>query len=220
MSLDHPNEWTFKDSKVAEGFDDHVREQLPWYDLATRMVAHIGRNFLQPGSRGYDLGASTGNIGQALAETIEQRSIEWIPVEPAHEMAALYHGPGEPVQLGMEDASLVIEDASLIVAFLSLMFLTPEDQGRVIERAIGGLRPGGALIIFDKVDLDFSSPYLSRVVSRFTLSEKLDAGASPDAILRKELSLQGVQRPIKSSIVADFDQVFQVGEFKGWIHVR
>jgi tRNA (cmo5U34)-methyltransferase len=34
-----PEQWTFKCEEVAKGFDDHVREQLPWYDIATRIIA-------------------------------------------------------------------------------------------------------------------------------------------------------------------------------------
>ena len=31
--MDIPREWTFENTKVASGFDRHVREQLPWYDF-------------------------------------------------------------------------------------------------------------------------------------------------------------------------------------------
>ena len=30
-----PNNWTFEDTEVAKNFNRHVREQLPFYDLAT-----------------------------------------------------------------------------------------------------------------------------------------------------------------------------------------
>ena len=31
-----PENWTFESKEVADHFDEHVREQLPWYDLATQ----------------------------------------------------------------------------------------------------------------------------------------------------------------------------------------
>jgi hypothetical protein len=35
-----PKEWTFYSDAVADKFDRHVREILPWQDLATQAVAH------------------------------------------------------------------------------------------------------------------------------------------------------------------------------------
>jgi malate dehydrogenase (oxaloacetate-decarboxylating)(NADP+) len=41
-----PTDWTFRNADVAKGFDRHVREQLPWYGIATGAVAHIARHFV------------------------------------------------------------------------------------------------------------------------------------------------------------------------------
>jgi hypothetical protein len=38
-----PKEWTFHSDAVADKFDRHVREQLPWFDLAAQAVAHFAR---------------------------------------------------------------------------------------------------------------------------------------------------------------------------------
>ena len=37
--MDIPKEWTFENASVAQSFNQHVREQLPWYDLVTGAVA-------------------------------------------------------------------------------------------------------------------------------------------------------------------------------------
>ena len=42
--MDIPTNWTFETSGVAKGFDRHVREQLPWYDLATNAILHVARH--------------------------------------------------------------------------------------------------------------------------------------------------------------------------------
>ena len=41
-----PNTWTFESVEVADGFDLHVREQLPWYDLVTGAIGQIARHFI------------------------------------------------------------------------------------------------------------------------------------------------------------------------------
>ena len=44
--MDIPTNWTFETSGVAQGFDRHVREQLPWYDLATNAILHVARHYI------------------------------------------------------------------------------------------------------------------------------------------------------------------------------
>jgi len=38
-----PKEWTFHSDAVADKFDRHVCERLPWFDLAAQAVAHFER---------------------------------------------------------------------------------------------------------------------------------------------------------------------------------
>lgn len=89
-----PTNWTFRDESVAAGFERHVREQLPWYDLATGAVAHVARHYVPEFGLVYDLGASTGNIGRALAPTLKARSANLIAIEASAEMSAIYDAPG------------------------------------------------------------------------------------------------------------------------------
>ena len=49
-----PERWTFEDDKVAAIFDRHVREQLPWYDMATTAVAQIARHYIGAGGLVYE----------------------------------------------------------------------------------------------------------------------------------------------------------------------
>ena len=77
-------------------------------------------------------------------------------------------------------------------------------------------KPGGALVIVDKVEMP--PGYLGTAFSRLTLQQKLAVGAKPEAILRKELSLAGYQRPLDPRMLPDTARsFFQVGEFVGWI---
>ena len=61
MGINIPKTWTFRDSNVAEGFDEHVREQLPWYDMTSNAIAHIGRHFITDGGLVYDKTQTWGN---------------------------------------------------------------------------------------------------------------------------------------------------------------
>ena len=57
-----PGSWTFEDQELAAHFGADVREQLPWYDLATRLVVHVAQHSIRPDGLAYDVGAATGNI--------------------------------------------------------------------------------------------------------------------------------------------------------------
>ena len=73
-----PSNWTFENKEVAENFNNHVREQLPWYDLATQAVIHLARHYIPNNGLVYDLGASTGNIGNAIKDILTTRNAEFI----------------------------------------------------------------------------------------------------------------------------------------------
>lgn len=213
-SLEIPKDWTFRSGNVAKHFDRHVREQLPFYDLATNAVAHFGRHYIPTGGRVYDIGCSTGNIGNALRETLVQRKAKFTAIEQSAEMAAKYQGP--PNLVVADAVTFEFEPFDFAVSFLTFMFLPVGQRVSFLHRLTSLTKPGGALLIVDKVQMP--PGYVGTAFSRLTLQQKLAAGAEPDAILKKELSLAGYQRPLDPRILPkSARQFFQVGEFVGWI---
>lgn len=212
-----PTNWTFEDRGVAAGFERHVRETLPWYDLATGAVAHVARHYIPTGGLVYDLGAATGNIGRALAPTLAARAAHLIAVEPSLEMSELYAGP--------EDSELIVERAEEVqfrpfdvaIAFLTLMFVAPVERPELLDRLVRAARPGGAIVIFDKTEAERGYP--GTVLWRLALAGKLAAGVDPAEIVAKELSLSGVQRPLPRSGLLPISAIefFRFGEFAGWL---
>jgi tRNA (cmo5U34)-methyltransferase len=208
-----PHEWTFERSDVAREFDRHVREQLPWYDLVTGAIAHIGRHYIPQRGLVYDIGASTGNIGRALDQTLQRRGAYLVSIEKSRDMANLYNGPGE----------LIVADATtfdfspydLAVCFLVLMFLSVEERAALLHKLRSLRKPGGALIVFDKVEA--GSGYAATVLWRLALAGKLAAKIEPREIVAKELSLAGVQRPLQPEEIGDAVEWFRFGDFAGWL---
>jgi tRNA (cmo5U34)-methyltransferase len=216
--MDIPAEWTFKRPEIAAAFDRHVREQLPWYDLATGIVAHVGRHFIPEGGLVVDIGASTGNIGRALARTLEARKAELIAVDNSADMAERYDAPGKLVVKDVREFDYLSVAPDLIVSFLCLMFVPVPHRRPLIARMIRSLRPGGAAIIFDKTP---SLPgYLGTVMYRLALSAKYEAGAKPEEIIAKELSLAGSQRPLDPLEIPEFVEIFRFGDFAGFLYQR
>jgi tRNA (cmo5U34)-methyltransferase len=215
-TLKVPTNWTFHDEGVAAGFERHVREQLPWYELATGAVAHVARHYVPEHGIVYDLGASTGNIGNALAETLDVRQADLFPIEASAEMAKRYKGPQRGNMIQMDVCDVIYQPFDLAVAFLTLMFVPVAKRLELIVKLRRACRPGGAIVIFDKSAA--SQGYAATVIWRLALAGKVASGVSAEDIVAKELSLGGVQRPVDPMLFGpDAIEFFRFGEFAGWL---
>jgi tRNA (cmo5U34)-methyltransferase len=214
--MDIPTNWTFHDQNVAEGFERHVREQLPWYELATGAVAHVARHYIPDGGLVYDLGAATGNIGRALAPTLIARGARLIAVEPSPEMASHYAGPDRSALVVERAEAVNFQPFDVAVAFLTLMFVPVAERAGLLDRLRAAMRPGGALIVFDKCEA--RAGYAATVLWRLALAGKVAAGVDAAEIVAKELSLSGVQRPLRpAQLPGNAIEFFRFGEFAGWL---
>lgn len=212
--MDIPSNWTFRNKGVASAFDSHVRESLPWYDIASGAVAHVARHYLPENGRMYDIGASTGNIGKLLDESLTARKAELISIESAPEMAEHFQAQGV-----LEIADCTTYDYKpfdVATIFLVLMFLTMEQRQQLLETLTARCRKGGAIIIVDKAET--RANYIGTINRRLTLAGKVATGISPEQIIAKELSLVGIQRPLRhDELPKEAEPFFMFGEFAGWI---
>lgn len=212
--LEIPRDWTFKNMDVADAFDQHVREQLPWYDMTTGVIAHFARHYIPEGGLVYDIGASTGNIGRAIANTLESRKAQLVAIESSKEMVDKYAGPGLVEHASATDYKWAQFD--LAVCFLVLMFLTPFERMNLINTLRKNLKLGGAILIFDKCQP--VGGYPSVVMQRLALAGKVSAGVDAKEVIAKELSLAGAQRPLaKTEVPNDAIEIFRFGDFAGWL---
>lgn len=209
-----PEDWTFHSENIASQFDSHVREQLPWYDMLTDAVAHIARHYIPQGGLVYDIGASTGNIGQALKQTLNSRDARLVAIDSSEEMSERYDRSIGPFFVA-DACDFDFEPFDLAICFLSLMFIEPARRQELLAKLRAKVKTGGALVIVDKCEP--VGGYVSVVMSRLALAEKLKSGAKPADILAKELSLSGVQRPISPSTLTGAQEFFRFGDFAGWI---
>ena len=201
---------------MAENFDEHVRQQLPFYDLVSEAIVNISRHYLPNFGIVYDIGAGTGNIARRMERLLSDRNANLIPVDSSEEMRRLYKGPGEENFLCQKAELLTINPCHVIICNLTLMFLPVAFRQRFVEHALKQLRPGGVMIVVDKIAP--SGGYEGIVLHRTVTAAKLSAGMSPQDIVDKDLSLAGVQRPIDPKILGpDAIQWFQYGDFTGYI---
>ncbi|AKI27361.1 hypothetical protein [Moraxella phage Mcat8] len=213
MQIPENGLWTFKNDEIAKSFDSHVREQLPWYDLATGAVKNIIRHYLPHDGVLYDIGASTGNITRSLKAILHNRNAKAISIDNSENMCKQFNGYGEIINESAESYSYKEFDCAVL--FLTLMFIKEKDRKPLIDRLFSKLKKGGCIIVFDKIEP--KGGYLSIVNSRLALAEKLQMGVSHQEIIDKELSLSGIQRPIGSEIYGGYEIIFKYGDFIGFI---
>jgi len=207
-------DWTFKEG-FANKFDSHVREQLPWYELVTESVAYITRNYLPKSGLVYDIGCSTGNMTLALKDLISERNAKIIALDESDEMCEAYRfNTDHRFEIRTCDAMQHnYQSFDVAILMLTTMFFPVIGQEAFIQNLYEKMNKGGAIIVVDKSCDD--EGYFSTVMKRLTMYWKLKNGAKPEDILNKELSLSGIQRPIK--MPSNAKQFFQLGEFKGWV---
>ena len=163
----------------------------------------------------YDIGASTGNVGNAIRPTLEERGAQLVAIEGAHEMADRYVGPGR-LEIARAE-TFDYEPFDLAVCFLVLIFMRPDEARVLLQRLRSRIVYGGAIIVVERMLPPDS--YMSIVSSRLTLAAKLEGGVSPAEIIAKEISLGGVQRPLSRDVLTDLGAVewFRYGDFAGWV---
>ena len=182
--------------------------------MTSNAIAHIGRHFITDGGLVYDIGASTGNIGKCLGETLAERNGRLIAIEPSPDMARLYEGGGILVEQRVQD--ITFQPYDFAVSHLALCFLNREDREEVLKNVLSARKRGGAFVMLEKTET--CKGYAASVMLRLVLAEKLRMGASPDEIIDKELSLAGQQIPFAQWEIPDGSvEWFRYGDFAGYL---
>jgi len=212
--------WTFETKEIAETFDSHVREQLPWYDMVTDAVCYIARNYLTEGGVVVDVGASTGNMIDKLMPLVEERWADVVAIEKSKSMCNILQKKYKKSDYVVIENNDVINhelpNADVLIVFLTMMFIPIRKRKALMSALRASCKQGGVIVVVDKVaDHD---GYFSTVLKRLTMQFKLQQGAKPEDVLNKEMSLAGVQIPIDPAILGeDAKQFFRMGEFAGWV---
>jgi tRNA (cmo5U34)-methyltransferase len=217
----HPTVWNFQNEKIADGFDAHVRSQLPFYDTVSRFTADILISFLPTNGVLYDIGASTGNLTRLLEEELKAKKATVISIEPSPDMCARFQGFGFLVSSEAQMVNFSHKRPNVAIMFLTLMFLPAESRGNFLRKLAEDLQPGGIIIIVDKGYI--RSPALQVACKAATLAEKKRAGMSAEAYVAKELSLRGELRPVDENNLIELlenenlkvEMFFRHGEFYG-----
>jgi tRNA (cmo5U34)-methyltransferase len=191
--------FTFDDS-VARVFPDMIKRSVPGYPTIVSMTGLLAGRYATAGSTLYDLGCSLGASTLAMRQNIKQQDCRIVAVDNSASMLERCQNiidtdtHDTPVSLICADLQDVcIEDASVVVLNFTLQFIPRELRDSVIHRICQGLRPGGIMVLSEKVT--FEDPHLDELNIDLHHQFKRANGYSDLEIAQKRSALENVLLP-------------------------
>jgi tRNA (cmo5U34)-methyltransferase len=228
-----PGKFEFNEP-VARVFDDMLERSVPFYKECQQMAVDLALHFVQKNSAVYDLGCSTGTLLRHLVRTIpETRKIRFVGLDNSEAMLKKARGKlkghlkrCELVKANLE-SDFELSDASVVIMNYTLQFLPPRRRAAMLKKIYRGLRPGGGLILIEKVQGE--SDGLNDLFVEQYYSYKQSQGYSKLEIAKKREALEKVLIPLKPGKNRDllagagFRQVdifFKWFNFSGFLAVK
>ena len=199
--LTTPGKFEFNEP-VARVFDDMLERSIPFYKECQQMVVHLTLHFAQKDSAVYDLGCSTGTLLRRLVRAIpEKQNIRFVGLDNSDAMLEKARGKlkGHLKRCELVEANLEsdfeLADASVVIMNYTLQFLPPRRRAAMLKKIYCGLRPGGGLILIEKVRGE--SDGLNDLFIDQYHAYKQSQGYSKLEIAKKREALEKVLIPLK-----------------------
>lgn len=164
-SQPHTDIGDFKfDRDVVAVFPDMIQRSVPGYATIVDNIGQLAKEFAQPNSNIYDLGCSLGAATLSVRKYVEADNIEIIAIDNSADMIERCQShlaafkSSVPVSVIEQDLlETHISNASVVILNFTLQFVAPAFRRQVLDSVFAGLKPGGALILSEKVSLGHST---------------------------------------------------------------
>ena len=201
------------DDAVADVFPDMIRRSVPGYASMLSMVAQTAERYVRPESNLYDLGCSLGACTMLLLQNASE-GCRVVAVDSSGAMISRLRN----TLTERSDASAVetvhadirnvpITDASVVILNLTLQFLPPDDRTALINTIAAGMRPGGALILSEKICFD--DPAQQQLMTDLHHDFKRAHGYSDLEIAQKRTAIEN--RLVPESLPIHIDRLRKAG---------
>jgi len=191
----HSNGFAF-DNHVASVFADMIARSVPGYGQTLQMVELLAHQYAQGHSNLYDLGCSLGAATMALARGSAGKTCRVIGIDNSAAMIERCQQllKDEPVEILCQDIlDSEINNASVVVLNFVLQFIEREQRLDLIQKIHNSLRPGGVLILSEKIA--FADASENRHQIELHEAFKRAQGYSEMEISRKRTALENVLIP-------------------------
>jgi tRNA (cmo5U34)-methyltransferase len=193
------------DTKVAQVFDDMVGRSVPFYSELQHMLADLALQFTPShDGRICDLGCSTGTTidfilsNPACPATTHAFGVDNAPamLEEARQKLAQHLDARRVTLITADlDGDLQLPSVNVVLMNWTLQFVRPLQREGLLRRIYSSLRPGGALLMAEKVLVEDSM--LNRMYIELYYRYKSKQGYSVEEIQRKRESLENVLIPYR-----------------------
>ncbi|MDH3947414.1 MAG: carboxy-S-adenosyl-L-methionine synthase CmoA [Gammaproteobacteria bacterium] len=188
------------DETVAKVFPDMIRRSVPGYETIIALTGLLAEQYAQPDSQCYDLGCSLGAATLAMRSRIQQPGCRIIAVDNAEAMTSRcqqhIQEAGEGIEVDVicgDIQDVIIEKASVVVINFTLQFIEPTARRALLEKIYTGLRPGGALLLSEKIA--FLSEAEQERMDALHMAFKKANGYSDLEISQKRSALENILIP-------------------------
>jgi len=221
--------WEF-DRSVTSVFDDMIERSIPQYAAMRDLVDEVATPFLTPGSgKVLDLGCSTGLAIARFAT--RARAIVGVEISESMLEAArtrfTSYSNVTIVEMDLRRDFPDVVDVDFILSIFTLQFIPVEHRRKVVRRAWQALRPGGAMIVAEKMiaETGEAQQMFDHVYHGF----KSQQGYSQEEIERKALSLEGRlvantasenEAMLKAAGFESVESIWRWVSFGAWIAIK
>ena len=190
------------DEEVARVFPDMIERSVPGYQATLSAAGALAQKLAQSGDRIYELGCSRGaailSMDRAIPSDLE---VELVGVDCSQAMLDACHHDLIDSGVAQHNVSLLNQDirsvemsnARLVILNFTLQFIPIEDRLKLLSRALRALKPGGALLLSEKVRL--ADERIDDLCIDLHHDFKRSQGYSDLEIARKRDALVGVLVP-------------------------
>ena len=178
------------DEEVASVFDDKLDRSVPFYKEMQRLSIVFANNFLENGSKVYDLGCSTGTTLIELSKSCN-KTLNLIGIDSSEAMLELASKKAKAFGVDIDFICSDIFDVNLkgakvIFSNYTLQFIRPLQREKLIKKIYDSLEDGGIFIFSEKLvsqnsilNKQFIDEYYSfkktQGYSEFEISQKREA---------------------------------------------
>ena len=193
------------DDQVASVFEDMINRSVPGYSTIISMIGVLAERYCGAGSTIYDLGASLGGASFAVAQQLPHDDYRIIAIDNSEAMTSRLSAKLAALgEIGGKETSRIecrhedlrdskIEDASMVILNFTLQFIEPAAREALMRKIYDGMRPGGLLIISEKIQ--FPDPALNELFIDLYHRFKETQGYSKLEISQKRAALENVLIP-------------------------
>ena len=196
-----PRDFAF-DDKVAGVFEDMINRSVPGYATIINMIGVLAQRYGQPNSNLYDLGCSLGGASFSMASQLDPASN--ISIRAIDNSSAMINRLEKKIADKKEFSTMIhchcgdildtpLSDASVVVLNFTLQFVAKADREPLMRKIYDGMRPGGLLIISEKIV--FPDETLNQLFIDLYHSFKERMGYSKLEIAQKRSALENVMIP-------------------------